>query len=132
MDYQIAFRIAAAVAEADAVDHTLEIAPGIINLVYLKGRVGSAGLPRVQIHWGEHQLYPSTPNEWYHIDWAPIQFREQFLIYDYPFELTVVAYNLDQKFSHEVVVRVNIWPLEMLATTLTTPLTVPNPWPELD
>lgn len=131
MDYQISFFVPANTAEADAELHTLEIAPGMINLVYIKGRTGAAGLPRVRIYWGEKLLYPSSPDEWYHVDWTPIQFQEQLILYDYPYELTVKAYNLDQKYRHEVIVRVNIWPLEMLGTPMRAPQNVPIPWPDL-
>ncbi len=131
MDYQVSFTISADTAEADADSHTLEIAPGIINLVYVKGRPGAAGLPRVRIFWGEKQLFPSSPDEWYHVDWTPIQFQDRVLIFDFPFELTVKAYNLDTENDHSVVVRVNIWPLELFGAAPALPAIVENPWPGL-
>lgn len=131
MDYQVSFTVPANTAEEDAISYTLEIAPGIINLVYMQGRRGAAGLPKVRIYWGEKQLYPSSPDEWYSIDWTIIEFREHLIIYDYPYELTIKTYNEDEKYGHKVVVRVNVWPLELLPATLTTPMIVPTPWPEL-
>jgi hypothetical protein len=66
---------------------------------------GSSGLVGVRVLDHTTQLYPYDTGEWFTGDDELIAFDESHLIEIEPFELVILSYNADEKYSHAVQLR---------------------------
>lgn len=86
----------------------LKLAAGIIHQVELVFPPGCAGLLHAAINHGLHQIWPTNPGEYFHADAETISFEEFYELITETNVLTVYTYNLDDTYTHSVIVRLGI------------------------
>ena len=90
------------------VERLVRLTAGIVERVEITFPAGCVGLVGVRILRGGHQVWPTSPGEWFVSDDYTIAFSEQYPILDEPLELRIQAYNEDTVYPHTPVVRLSV------------------------
>jgi len=110
MIYVTTVSIAPSTSRAAPETKTIELVPGTIRHVEVEFPDGCAGLAHCQIwRWG-HQLWPSNPGASFASNAYVVSWDEDFSLKDWPHDLRVEAWNLDDTYSHTLRVRVVLIP----------------------
>lgn len=86
----------------------LNVTKGLIYRVEVDFPAGCAGLLKVHINDGGHQLYPSTPGETFHTDDKVIAFKDTYLKFSKPFQFDIYTTNDDDEYPHTIQVRMGM------------------------
>lgn len=86
----------------------LHVTKGLIYRVEVDFPAGCAGLLKVRINDGGHQLYPSSPGETFHTDGKVIAFEDTYLKFAEPFQFDVYTENEDEEYPHTIQVRMGM------------------------
>lgn len=93
---------------------TLELERGVIDLVHIAFPPGPQGLLHVEIRQGDSQVWPRNGQDGFAWDNFTIPFNPRFEISTSPAELVAVTWNDDDTFAHQVTLRFNIVPRELV------------------
>uniref|UniRef100_A0A6H1ZPG4 Uncharacterized protein n=1 Tax=viral metagenome TaxID=1070528 RepID=A0A6H1ZPG4_9ZZZZ len=86
----------------------LKVTRGLVYKVEIDFPPGPSGLLKVQIYDGGHQLWPSTPGEYFITDGYCISFDDTLLKLVAPFQFDIYTWNLDETHAHGVTVRIGM------------------------
>ena len=81
---------------------------GYIKRVRVCFPPGPKGLAHVQVYRYEHQLYPTTPGASFHWDNFIFEFADNFPLLAVPYEVTIVTWNLDDSYPHDISVHIEV------------------------
>lgn len=104
MLYTTSLTIPANTSQAAFVSDDILLVPGTITRVFVHFPPGCCGLAHVVIMDKSFQLWPTSPGESLHGDTYPIEWAEDYLIRENPYQLTVRGWNLDNLYDHTVTV----------------------------
>jgi hypothetical protein len=96
----------------------LKVCNGVIHKLDILFPPGCAGLVGIAIHSAIHQIWPSNPGEFFSSDAETISFREHHAITTEPYLLQAYYYNEDDTYDHEIIVRLGILPVSVVAPWL--------------
>jgi hypothetical protein len=91
---------------------------GIIHKLDIVFPPGCLGLVFCAIYDNTHQVWPSNPDGYFRSDAEIISFREHLPFLTAPYELNVITFSVDDTYSHAIVVRVGVLPVQVLAPWL--------------
>ena len=86
----------------------LNVTKGLVYKVEIAFPPGSAGLLKVKIYDGGHQVWPSNPDEYFATEAQTISFDDTLLKLAAPFQYDIYTWNKCEKFTHEVTVRIGM------------------------
>lgn len=86
----------------------LKVCKGLVYKVEVHFPPGPIGLYKCQIYDGGHQVWPSTPGEWFASDGFCISFDDSYLKLAAPFEFTIYTLNTDEGYDHGLDVRIGM------------------------
>lgn len=84
------------------------IKQGIIHLIEISFPAGCKGLVGIAICNTLHQIFPTTPDEWFTDDNVVLSYRENYEIKSDESKLFIRAYNEDEKYVHTIIVKIAI------------------------
>jgi len=87
----------------------LKLTYGIIHFLEILSSYGCAGMVYCAIYEGEHQVFPTNPDDYFRLTGVPIQGREFYPIVNFPFELEFRGWSPGTRYEHVVTVR--LWML---------------------
>lgn len=87
---------------------------GVIHHVGIKFPPGCAGLLKVSIHHGGHQIYPSEELQFFASDGETIRFKDHYILMPGDNKIRIKTHNLDDKFEHSCRIRLGILPEHIL------------------
>jgi len=93
------------------------LAPGVIHRVAIDFPAGCLYLAHATIWDGEHQVWPTNPEESYNFEKHTKEWNEYFPLKP-PAELELRTWNLDDTHAHTIRVAISILPPEMVAPWL--------------
>lgn len=112
MDYNFRLSVPAGKTEASPATLALPLEHGIIVKVRVGIPDGAADEVHVTIWQGLHQLWPQRSGDSYAWNDYVYEIEESYVLEEVPYELTLVAWNLDTVNAHKVMVGFNILLLE--------------------
>jgi len=86
----------------------IDVCYGLVYRVEIQFPAGCAGLVGFALFDGLHQVYPSSPGEWFITDNFTIAFDDRYLKLTEPFVFDLFGYNLDDTYPHTVYLRLGI------------------------
>jgi len=86
----------------------LIVTSGLVYKVEVDFPPGPSGLLKLQIFDGGHQVWPSTPGEYFVTDGYCISFDDTFLKLVAPFQFDIYTWNEDTVHAHGVTVRIGM------------------------
>lgn len=86
----------------------LKITKGLIWLMEVDFPPGCVGLVHLQIFDGKYQLLPASPGKTLSGDGRLLRYDDLYLKQAAPYELTVVTWNEDELWDHNIQVRVGL------------------------
>jgi len=86
----------------------LKVTKGLVYKVEVDFPPGPRGTLKVQIFDGGHQLWPSTPGEFFMADGYCISFDDTFLKLIEPFQFDIYTWNIAEDYPHSVTVRIGM------------------------
>lgn len=86
----------------------LPVSKGLVYKVELKFPAGSTGLLGVEIFDGSHQVWPSSPSQWFTGDDDVISYDDTYLKLSPPYELQIKTYNDDDYYDHLFILRLGL------------------------
>lgn len=95
-------------AKADALQTVLKITKGLVYRVEIQFPRGCAGLAYCCIQDGAHPVWPTNTDDWFRGNANTIAFDDTYLKLIEPFQFDVYTYNLDDTYSHAILVRVGV------------------------
>lgn len=104
MNYSFDLIVQANTLESEKINLVCPVNYGILREVEIFFPWGCAGLVHAQIKRLEHQLFPSNVDSSYTGNDYHLKFEEYFPILALPYELSLVAWNLDDYFDHVLTV----------------------------
>lgn len=91
-----------------AVRTTIKITKGLIWLMEVDFPAGCVGLVHAQIFDGKYQLLPASPGKSLSGDGQLLRYEDSYLKESAPFELTLVTWNEDELWPHNIQVRIGL------------------------
>lgn len=86
----------------------LKVAKGLVYKIEVEYPPGACGSHYVKILDGAHQVWPTTPNTYFHGDDEIISFEDMYIKNEPPYEFTIVTYNTGDSYDHLVQVRIGL------------------------
>ena len=86
----------------------LKVTRGLVYKVEVDFPPGPTGLLKVRIYDGGHQVWPSTPGEFFVTDGYCISFDDTLLKLIAPFQFDIYTWNEDTKHAHGVAIRIGM------------------------
>jgi len=86
----------------------LKVTNGLVYKVEVDFPPGPSGLLKLQIYDGGHQVWPSTPGEYFITDGYCISFDDTLLKLVAPFQFDIYTWNEDTVHAHGVTVRIGM------------------------
>ena len=86
----------------------LKVTRGLVYKIEIDFPPGPTGLLKVQIFDGGHQVWPSTPGEYFITDGYCISFDDTLLKLVAPFQFDIYTWNEDEKHAHGVTIRIGM------------------------
>lgn len=114
MYYDVSFTIPANTAEAAPQEQQVKLAHGVIHRVEIGFPSGCAGLAHFQIRHGLYQVWPTNAQGSFNTDDYTIPIDDHYDLFEEPYILTLVGWNLDDTYDHTLEVRIGILPPGML------------------
>ena len=108
MFYDLSLTIPPNTSKAAPLEHHLLLCRGVINHVEIGFPPGCAGLAHLQINRSGTQIWPTNPQGSFNTDGYNILFDEHYEMFYEPYEVLLVAWNLDDTYSHTLEVRIGI------------------------
>jgi len=102
MIYIIPLRVPANTPIEDPVVATLKLSACIIENVSVEFPRGCYWLVSTRARLREVQLYPTNPGEWITSEAGRVEWTDDAAIIDPPYELTIEAYNEDERYQHTI------------------------------
>lgn len=92
----------------------LTLHAGVIEQVHVAFPPGPQGLLHVQLERGGNPLWPNNQDDGFAWDDYTIIFAPAYELSAAPYHLEAITWNLDDTFVHQVTIRVNIVPRELV------------------
>lgn len=108
MIYSTLITTSAGKSKGSATRTPLKITKGLVWLMEVDFPPGCVGLVHVQIFDGSYQLLPASPDKTLSGDGRLLRYDDLYLKEAAPFELTVVTWNTDELWDHNIQVRVGM------------------------
>jgi len=108
MFYEQRITIPPNTTETSPTTEVLNVHPGILKRVQVRFPPGCCGLAHLQVKYLDRTIYPANINSDISGDGEPIEFEEDIILNDVPFEFTLVGWNEDDTYSHTIIVRMQI------------------------
>lgn len=86
----------------------LKVAKGLVYKIEVDFPPGPQGLLKVRIFDGGHQMWPSSPDEYFQTDGYCISFEDTFLKLAEPYQFDILTWNIDETYAHTVTVRIGL------------------------
>ena len=86
----------------------LKVTKGLVYKIEIAFPPGPAGLLKVQIYDGGHQVWPSTPGEFFTADDRTIYYDDTLLKLAAPFQYDIYTWNECEVYPHEVTIRIGM------------------------
>ena len=112
MNFSKRITVAKSISKANATLTTMKLIEGEISKVHIFFPEGHAGLSYCQIFDGEIQIFPTNLGESYSA--VGENFETAYKIVR-PWELKIKTWNLDTKYSHDIIVRISLKTKESLS-----------------
>lgn len=80
----------------------VQLPPGTIHRVDVQFPAGAVGLLRTIARRGAHQVWPSNEGGYFASNGQTLSWEDEYDLADAPFTLRLVAWNLDDFYSHTV------------------------------
>lgn len=90
------------------VSQTLPVAAGLVYRVNFRFPQNLLGLAGIAVYDGSFQLWPSSPNEWFHSNNETITFNDLYLKKSEPMIFVLKGYNTDDTYGHTIQVRIGL------------------------
>ncbi len=130
MIYQIDKTVPPNTDMLSAVNEEVIVHPGRLVRVQFMFPGRCAGLARCRVQWGEVNLWPSNPNGYISGDGMNLDFEEDLLLGNNQLRFRLVAWNMDDTYSHTITLRLNVVQkgatLDDIVSALTIPQAVPT------
>lgn len=104
----------ASTAAASPQSTTFPVGKGVIHRLRVAFPPGPQGLLHVQIYRGQAQIWPSRAGQSFAWDAFAFDAAEWYEVDADPLEFTVVTWNTDTEFAHQVMVSMDQLPLAVL------------------
>lgn len=114
MYYDVSFTIPANTAKASPTELDVKLTYGVVHRVEIGFPSGCAGLAHLQIRRGGHQVWPTNPQGSFNTDGYTIPINDYYELFEEPYILTLVGWNLDDTYDHTLEVRFGVLPPEVL------------------
>ena len=114
MYYDVSFTIPANTAKIAPEEQHVKLTHGVIHRVEIGFPSGCAGLAHLQIYEGGHQVWPANRQGSFNTDDYTIPIDDHYELFEEPYILTLVGWNLDDTYDHTLEVRFGILPPELL------------------
>jgi hypothetical protein len=98
----------ASTLEASPQRTVIRVVLGLIYHLKVIFPPGPSGLLHVQIFDATYQLFPTTINQSFSGDNSRLEFDDMYMKDEEPFQLTVLTWNLDDTYSHDVIVLISL------------------------
>jgi len=95
-------------SEEQAASTVLPVTPGLLWLLEVDFPPGCCGLAHIQIFDGLYQVFPATPGESFHGDNFTLHLEDLYFKQAAPFEFVLKTWNEDEKWDHDLQVRVGM------------------------
>jgi len=109
--YDVSFTIPANTTKAAPQEQDVKLTHGVVHRVEIGFPSGCAGLAHLQIRRGSHQVWPTNPQGSFNTDDYIIPIDDYYELFEEPYILTLVGWNLDDTYDHTLEVRFGILPL---------------------
>lgn len=86
----------------------LKVSKGLVYKIEVDFPPGPQSLLKVRIFDGGHQMWPSSPDEYFQTDDYCIAFDDTFLKLAEPFQFDILTWNEDDTYDHSVTVRIGL------------------------
>lgn len=100
-------------AFSDAIEKTLKLCPGILTKAIINIPAGVWFLARFQILDGLFNVLPSTEGQYYTGESSAESVDLWYPLEKEPFELTWKLWNLDDTYTHELILKLTVLPKEV-------------------
>jgi hypothetical protein len=110
--YRFPITTAKSITKAKATRTRLDVITGVIDQVNIAFPPGPQGLLHVAIYRSGALLWPPNDDDGYAFEDYTLAWNPLYRLGDEPLEFTAVTWNEDDTFSHLVVIRFNIVPVE--------------------
>lgn len=110
MIFSYALTIPTNTQKSAPVTQTETLTFGILRNVSVFFPPGCANLVHLTVLYHEHQIIPINPEGSISWDNDTITWPEHIKIFTQPFQIKLVAWNLDTSFDHEIFIHLNILP----------------------
>ena len=87
---------------------SLFVTKGLVYRIELMFPPGSGGMLKVAIFRGASQVWPLPPGEVFDGDYMLITFEDLYVVESQPYIFTIRTDNQDEKYEHEVTVRIGL------------------------
>jgi len=95
-------------AKADPLVSSFSVSKGLVYRVEIDFPPGVCGLLYIALFDGSYQVWPSSPEIYFHTSHGVIGFDDLYLKDNPPFEFQIKTYNLDTVFDHFCQVRIGL------------------------
>lgn len=112
MNYELRLSVPKNTPKTAPVEDTLTVHPGVVKEVNILFPSRCAQLAHVQIIRSLQNLWPPYDDMSFTGDGEVVDWEEEYLLDDPPFDFTIRAWNLDDTYPHTVTIRMNVIPLE--------------------
>lgn len=126
MFYDVSFTISANTAKSAPREERVKLTHGVIHRVEIGFPDNCAGLAHLQIREGGHQVWPTNPQGSFNTDGYTIVIDDYYELFEEPYTLTLVGWNLDDTYDHTLEVRFGVLPAWVLMAGLPSTLGLTN------
>jgi len=106
--YSVSITTSKGGSEAQAVETKLPVTSGLLWLLEVDFPPGCCGLSHIQVFDGSYQVFPASPGESFHGDNFTLHLEDLYYKQAAPFEFVIRTWNEDDKWDHELQVRVGM------------------------
>lgn len=106
MIFQTTLTIPRNTAKTAIVSSDVIILPGVITRFEVDFPPGCCGLVYARVMFKEHQVWPSSPEQWFRQDAHVFSFPEDLDVSEGPYVFRLEGYNLDTKYMHTITIRI--------------------------
>lgn len=104
--------------KANKKETVLKLTGGVIHQISISFPSGPLGLLHLQIVDGLFQVWPTNPDENFAWENVNISFKEFYELNQSPYRLSAFTWNEDDTYAHEVIIRIGVLPLLVVAPSL--------------
>ena len=100
MIFGVELTVSANTAKEEPESTTLKLTACVLRKLSVDFPIGCYWLVGTRILWRDHQLYPTNPDAWLVGNGRVIETQDNYPLSDTPNEVTIEAYNLDERYDH--------------------------------